>query len=175
VSKARCSFERARSGSSHHRIQGYPRSSVPRTRVGSEGIDGLAKGFVGGLAGVPFVLVVVLVLENCGTLMRCAIAGGLEGSRFGTRPSALANFASTLIPPKRATKQAAPGNCRTRGFVPKCRPGILDLPQRTDKPITRRNVPGSRLFYEICGHPPAKTNVAMFQSRCKVAPLQGAG
>jgi hypothetical protein len=37
-----------------------------------------------------------------------------------------------------------------RGFLPA---------RHTDKPVTRRNVLGSRLFTEICGHPRAETNI----------------
>jgi hypothetical protein len=60
-------------------------------------------------------------------LMNIALlAKGLEGSRFGSCPAALANFVATLIPPKRGKKQAAPGNYRTECFVPSCRSGVLD-------------------------------------------------
>jgi hypothetical protein len=34
--------------------------------------------------------------------------------------------------------------------------------QGADKPITRRNVRGSRLFNEICGHARAETNITGF-------------
>jgi len=56
-------------------------------------------------------------------------------------------------------KRAAPGNYPTRCFVPLCRSGILD-PLNRNKPITRRNVRGSRLFNVFCGHPRAGTNIA---------------
>jgi hypothetical protein len=50
----------------------------------------------------PGIFVLVLVLERRGTLIECAIAKRLEGSRFGAHLSALAKFVSALIHPKRA-------------------------------------------------------------------------
>jgi hypothetical protein len=47
--------------------------------------------------------------------------------------------------------------------------------QRTNKPVTRGNVRGSRLFNEICGHARAETNITGFRIRSKAAPLQAVG
>jgi hypothetical protein len=77
---------------------------------------------------------------------------------------------------KYGVKRAAPGNYRTRGFVPSCHSGILDPLNAPIDLITRRNVHGSRLFKEICGQARDETkHRGMLGARAKPAPLQTLG
>jgi hypothetical protein len=47
--------------------------------------------------------------------------------------------------------------------------------QGADKPITRRNVRGSRLFNEICGHARPETNITGFCGTIQSGSPPGAG
>jgi hypothetical protein len=47
-----------------------------------------------------------------------------------------------------------------RVFLSSVPSGDCSLAGRGDTPNTRRNVPGSRLFNQICGHARAETNIA---------------
>jgi hypothetical protein len=49
------------------------------------------------------------------------------------------------------------------------------ITQRTNKPNTRRNVPGSRLFKETCGHTRAETNIAGSSGTLQSGSPPGAG
>ncbi|MFY9985757.1 MAG: hypothetical protein WAK31_13415, partial [Chthoniobacterales bacterium] len=70
----------------------------------------LSASLVGSALMRSFVLVLVVVLETVGTLIRGVFAQRLEGSRFGAHLATLAPFASKPIQPKHAKYQAAPGN-----------------------------------------------------------------
>ena len=59
---------------------------------------------------------------------------------------------------KHGVKQAAPEKA-ARDVLPHHSIPRLFIRVTADEPNTRRNVPGSRLFKEICGHPSAETNI----------------
>jgi hypothetical protein len=99
----------------------------------------------------------------------------LEGSRFGSYPATLANFVSTIIRPKRAEKQAAPANHRTRCLVPTQRPGILDP---INAPINLSRVetfPGAACLTTYSAFLAPKRISRDLQAHAKAAPLHGVG
>jgi hypothetical protein len=98
-----------------------------------------------------------------------------EGSRFRSYPATLTNFVSTLIPPKRAEKQAAPANHRTRCLVPSRRSGILDP---INAPINLSRVetfPGAACLTTYSAFLAPKRISRDLQAHAKAAPLQGVG
>ena len=82
-----------------------------------------------------------IVLESDGTLIRRVCYQRLEGSRFGPGPADLANFTSSLVPPKHA--KAGGSRERPNGFAALW-PGVnVSEPQVN---ASRWVIPGSRLL-----------------------------
>ena len=81
--------------------------------------------------------------EGRGTLIRRVSSQRLEGSRFGLRPAALADFASTLIPRKRAKT----GGSRERLNGSQVYAGAQPIRVRGEP--SRRDVSGSRLLPHV--------------------------
>jgi hypothetical protein len=77
-------------------------------------------------------------------------------------PQKSGNFLFGARKAEYGVKQAAPANYRTQCFVQRFPVLSFSIRSTGDLPIARRNVPGSRLFNKICGHPRGKTKMAGF-------------